>query len=111
MSQVAVKGRRLRLGILRPGREYVRLRPWQPAEDKLLGTASDRELARRLGRSLSSVRQRMTQLGVQSPLRHWTAADDALLGKMLDEAVARRLGRTVRAVSTRRQRLGIPAGG
>ena len=111
ISRLAVKRRRLRLGILRPGREYVRLRPWQPAADALLGTASDSDLARRLGRGISCVRQRRIQLGLQSPCRHWTAEDDALLGKRLDKAVAQRLGRTVRGVATRRQRLGIPAGG
>ena len=71
ISPLAVKARRLRLGMLRPGREYVRLRPWQPAEDALLGTASDSELARRLGRGISSVRQRRIQLGLQSPCHHW----------------------------------------
>ena len=110
ISRLAVKRHRLRIGILRPGREYVRLRPWRPAEDALLGTDSDSELARRLGRGISSVRQRRTQLGLQSPCRHWTAETDTLLGKIPDKAVAQRLGRTVRAVATRRQRLGIPAG-
>ena len=48
ISRLAVQHRRLRLGISRPGRDYVRLRPWQPGEDALLGTASDSEVARRL---------------------------------------------------------------
>ena len=57
-SPLAIKQRRLRLGVSRPNQEYVRPNPWQPQEDALLGTASDRELARRLGRSISSVRRR-----------------------------------------------------
>ncbi|MCX6916698.1 MAG: hypothetical protein NT167_27250 [Verrucomicrobia bacterium] len=77
----------------------------------MLGTASDRELAGRLGRSISSVRLRRIHLGRETPCRHWTPEADALLGKMPDQAVARRLGRTVPAVSTRRKRLGIPAAG
>ena len=111
LSRLAVQRRRLRLGIMRPGRDYVRLRPWEPGEDALLGTASDSEVARRLWRGIFSVRQRRKQLGLQSHFHHWTAEDDALLGKLADKAVAQRLGRTVRAVATRRQRLGIPAGG
>jgi hypothetical protein len=109
ISRLAVKHRRRRLGIGRPGKQYVRPSPWRPEEDALLGTASDRELARRLGRTISSVRQRRIQLGRQTPCHHWTPEADALLGKMPDQAAAQRLGRTVVAVTTRRRRLGIPA--
>ena len=77
----------------------------------MLGTASDRELAHRLGRSISSVRLRRIELGRQTPFHHWTPETDALLGKMPDEAAAKRLGRKVSAVIARRRRLGILAGG
>ena len=111
ISRLAVKHRRLRLGVSRPGQEYVRPLPWKPAEDALLGTVSDRELAHRLGRSISSVRLRRIELGRQTPFHHWTPEADALLGKMPDQAAAKRLGRKVSAVIARRQRLGILAGG
>jgi hypothetical protein len=111
ISRMAVKHRRIRLG-LPPlsGRRVSAPRPWRPAEDALLqGTASDRALASRLGRPISSVRRRRAQLGLQSPCHHWTRKEDALLGKMSDQALAQRLGRTVKGVFARRRRLRIPA--
>ena len=111
ISRMAVKHRRLRLGLppLR-GRKWTAPPPWRPGEDALLlGTASDRALASRLGRTISTVRRRRAQLGLQSPCHHWTPEEDALLGTMSDQALARRLGRRVKGVVARRRRLRIPA--
>jgi len=41
---------------------------WKPRELRLLGTVSDRELARRLGRSLDSVQLKRSRLGI-APLK------------------------------------------
>ena len=107
---MAVKHRRVRLGLPPRGRKkFTAPAPWLPNEDALLGTASDLELARKLGRPIYNVRRRRIQLGLQSPFRHWDPRADALLGKMPDQAAARRLGRTVASVATRRKRLGIAA--
>ena len=71
ISPLTVKHRRLRLGISPPGRKHFRLDPWQPREDALLGTASDRELARRLGHGMERVqhskRHSNVILGCSSP--------------------------------------------
>ncbi len=39
-------------------------RPWTPREDRLLGTLSDRRLAKKLGRTVKSVEQRRSRLGI-----------------------------------------------
>jgi hypothetical protein len=76
-----------------------------------LGTASDREIAERLGRSVGSVLKRRLRLKI--PNRHcqvvrWTGKERGLLGKKPDAQVARMLGRSVTAVLQRRVRLHIP---
>ena len=75
----------------------------------MLGKASDAQVARRLGRSVTSVKARRLRLGIASSRHCWTLGQDALLGKFPDETLARRLGCTVKAVQARRERLGIPA--
>jgi hypothetical protein len=40
--------------------------PWQPHEDALLGTESDRKIAQKLGRTSVSVNNRRIKLGIQS---------------------------------------------
>lgn len=60
--------------------------PWSPAEDSLLGTAPDSEIAARLGRSRGSVAARRHKLGIKSPARagrppgHHTPWNPALRG-------------------------------
>jgi len=112
VSPMAVRHRRSRLGILRPGAlETSRPSPWQPEEDARLGTSWDAEVARQLGRSVFCVKSRRERLGIPSVLHRWTPQADALLGPMPDQQVARRLGITLKAVARRRERLGIPVGG
>ena len=112
ISRLAVHHRRCRLGISAPGgRPYHRQRPWQPREDALLGTASDVEIARRLGRTVANVSHRRHRLGIPSHGHRWTPEADALLGRMPDQKLGRRLGCTAKAVARRRERLGIPASG
>jgi hypothetical protein len=71
----------------------------------LLGTLIDKDLARRLGRPIQSVRQRRNSLGIApftlQPMP-WTNADDRLLGTMPDAELAARLGRSKMAVELRR---------
>jgi hypothetical protein len=87
-----------------------RHRMWQPAEDQMLGTASDEELAVRLRRSPGAVRSRRRALGIdlQAPRNPmWTRTEEKLLGTASDAEVARLLGRGERGVQIRRQALGI----
>src|ERR1035437_8790814 len=42
----------------------VERRPWTPKEDRLLGTASDEELAKKLGRSHTTIGNRRRTLGI-----------------------------------------------
>ena len=75
----------------------------------MLGKATDAQVARRLGRSATSVKARRLRLGIAASRHRWTPGQDVLLGKYPDKTLARRLGCTVKAVQARRERLGIPA--
>lgn len=85
------------------------LRRWTAAEDKLLGTVPDAELARRLERSEISVMRRRLRMGIFVPGRTklWTSEDDALVGTMPDGELARKINRTLQAVKVRRQQKGL----
>lgn len=102
-----VKNKRVQLGIriFQP-----KWRPWQPEEDKLLGTASDGAIGLRLGRDRGVVQKRRRELGIpphgDSP---WTPKETAWLGTASDEEIARRLRRTATSVKNLRHRLRIPA--
>jgi hypothetical protein len=107
-----VENRRFRLDVPVPklGWSY-----FTPEEDALLGTATDAEIAKRIGRHPSSVQARRLKLGLRhgSPRkkrkkRPWTPEEDALLGTASDTEIAVRLGRHVAVVCIRRQKMGIP---
>jgi hypothetical protein len=92
-----------------------RYRRWRPTEDKLLASASDVEIGRRLGRTKASVKQRRKTLQIAAhrprvnriPPRRWTDAEDRVLGTASDREVARLFGRTTSSVLGRRRGLGI----
>ena len=81
---------------------------WKPEEDKLLGTAPDAEIARRLGRSESSVSGRRLLLRIKfpNPRRPWPSEDLALLGTMSDAVLAKRFNRPESVVRSKRLQLG-----
>ncbi len=84
---------------------------WAADEERLLGTVSDQDLARRLGRSLRAISLRRRKLRIpkfHSQRRPWTQAEDALLGTMSDRKFARKFKRGVRSVIVRRCGKGIP---
>ena len=66
----------------------------------------DQELARRLGRTLFSVRSKRLLSG-HSRYHWWTEVEQKLLGKLPDDKVARRTGHSERGVQIKRQRCGI----
>jgi hypothetical protein len=80
---------------------------WSDAEDQLLGTKSDRALARKLGRSVAAVKGRRHHKRIRF-LKPWRPEDDKILGTRPDSQIARLLGRPAYTVGWRRRKLGIP---
>jgi len=86
-------------------------RAWTQKEEALLGTKSDREVARQIQRSLMAVRLRRNLLGIPAcnPLnRAWTAEEYRQLGTMADRLLAKKLKRSPQAVTGRRELLHVP---
>jgi len=86
---------------------------WTPEDDKLLGTDSDEVIARKLGRSWSTVRRRRAFLKIPCSKKRripklWTPQEDKLLGTETDKAIGRKLRCSGSTVSRRRALLGIP---
>ena len=111
ISEATVRYRRNQLRISLPGRlrKVTPPKPWRAEEIAMLGKASDAQVARRLGRSVTSVKTKRLRLGLASSRHRWRLGQEVLLGKFPDQTLARRLGCTVKAVQARRERLGIPA--
>jgi hypothetical protein len=80
---------------------------WKTQEVRLLGTASDEDVARKLGRSLNSVKVKRVRLGIAAVPKQWiTPQEIALLGTMPDAELAVKLGRTVKSIEYWRTKLG-----
>jgi hypothetical protein len=88
----------LHIPALRPNK----FKKWIRAEEKLLGTAEDKVIAARLGRTWQSVVQHRRILGIPPRPRifpnAWTTKQDALFGQLPDREIATRLNRSVSAV-------------
>ena len=71
ISEGTVRRRRNQLHISLPGqlRKVSPRRPWPAEEDAMLGKATDAQVARRLGRSVMSVKTRRVRLGIASSRR------------------------------------------
>lgn len=107
-TRYAVQLKRHALGI---GQCWERARQWTPAEEALLGTMRDPEVAKQLNRSVSCVRTRRldkTKVRFIHTPQRWTAAQLRLLGKLPDVEVARRTKRFLASVRNKRIQLGIP---
>ncbi len=93
----------------RKGRLLRVPRNWQKWELALIGTAPDNAVARKIGRSVVSVRKKRYSLGLPCvPLvKPWTPAEIALLGKLPDKEIARRVGKRYSTVQLKRTQLGI----
>ena len=91
--------------------------PWTAAEEQLLGTMKDKDVAVRTGRTVAAVSGHRFALGVpafvqRSPrIGHfkWTPAKNRLLGTIPDGKLAAKLGCTLNMVLNQRRRLGIKA--
>jgi hypothetical protein len=82
---------------------------WTAKEIAQLGTASDEELGKRIGRSRQACAQKRFALGIPSPEWAWKDEEIALLCTDTDEKVGERIGRTVTACAAHRQMLRIPS--
>ncbi len=85
-------------------------RAWTPEDDAKLGTDIDRNIAKRLGRSVRSIESRRRVLGVAPYIPHdreWTADEIAMLGTTSDAALADHLGCSRLTVYRQRERHGI----
>ena len=86
-------------------------RHWTAAEDSLLGTMPDSELAKKLGCGESAVfrRRRLLKISPRSPgpakVANWGTTELAMLGRYTDEEVARITGRTLAEVQAKRREL------
>ncbi len=85
---------------------------WTYEMDALLGTITDKAIARRFGIGRLAVNWRRRKLGIRA-LGHrvnteWTDEMDALLGTLIDREVADKLGISGATVCRRRGELGIP---
>jgi hypothetical protein len=78
----------------------------------LLGTASDAEVAERLGRPMNSVRLKRRSLRIPpcptEQYRLWRPEEIRLLGTAPDPEIAERLDRSQQAIRGKRRKLGIP---
>lgn len=111
---------RVRLPGALPGTSSGPLRhgtPWTTEQDdvllRLYGKVRTRDLARRLGRSHSSVKDRAARLGLQlsAPKHRWSPEEDevlsALYGSVPTTDIAARLGRRRKSVYDRAYQLGL----
>lgn len=86
---------------------------WTPERDALIGTVSDRQLAREWGLSQSTVWERRRKLHIPSRSQSysrikWTAEQESLLGTQLDRVLAEQWGLSTATVHQHRMALGIP---
>ena len=84
-------------------------RPWTDEEISLIGTASDYEVGRKLGRPQSCIHAKRLRLGIPSFIVRWSKAELALLGADTDKNIARLLDRTEHAVKNQRKKFKIAA--
>jgi len=82
-------------------------RKWTAEEEAMLGTMTDKQLARRLRRSLDGIKSHRWRLGTPGyrRARKWTKREDALLGPTPDEEAAKRVGCTPWQATKRRRQL------
>jgi len=85
-------------------------RAWSAAEESLVGTRPDREVARLLKRSVVAVaaRRKLKAIPYQNPAFHgWSTQELALLGQLPDDEVVARTGHPLKSVQIKRQALGM----
>ena len=84
-----------------------RRRKWTDEETALLGTDTDRKIAKILRLPIKVVTQERVRLGISCLAQRWKEHEIALLGTAPDSELARRLGKSPSAVRSKREQLGI----
>ena len=84
-------------------------RKWKEEELALVGTGSDRAVAKALGLPINLVTQKRRCLGILLLAQRWKEHEIALLGTAPDSQLARMLGKSASAIQRKREKLGIPA--
>lgn len=108
MAKKSIRWRKRKVGNYACGMAKFR---WTAADDALLGTATDAEVAKRIGITMLSVFKRRQKLGIpphqrQTLSKSWGLAELGLLGQYPDEQVAELLKRPVDAVRRKRIQIG-----
>jgi hypothetical protein len=104
-----VRKRRISLGVR--FREYAPAgQRWTTAEELVVGTDTDRAIARKLNRTSYSVIRKRWALGIPGfdRCKPWTEAEERLVRTLPARTAARRLRRTLKAVRHKRAQLGLP---
>ena len=84
-------------------------RKWTEEELALIGTDSDKAVAKALGLPVNVVQYKRETLGISLLAQRWKKEEIALLGTAPDSQLARTLGKSSSAVQRKREKLGIPA--
>jgi hypothetical protein len=84
-------------------------RTWTKEELALVGTDSDKVVAKALGLPVSVVKYKRDSLGISLLAQRWNKEQIALLGTAPDSKLARKLGKSSSAIQRKREKLGIPA--
>jgi hypothetical protein len=89
-------------------------RPWTEDEIRLLGTKSDFEVGRMVGRPGKAVWAKRQALGIAAPpplVRHWTEEEDQVVLSKPSAEAAQLLTRTKAAIAIRRRKLRCASSG
>jgi hypothetical protein len=86
-------------------------RKWTEEEIALLGTDTDRTIARILGLPINVITNKRARLGITCLGQRWKDHEIALLGTAPDSQLVRKLGKSSSAIHRKREKLGIPAFG
>ena len=84
-------------------------RKWTEEELALIGTDSDKAVAKALGLPVNVVKHKRESLGISLLAQRWNEEQIALLGTAPDSQLARTLGKSTSAIQRKREKLGIPA--
>jgi hypothetical protein len=83
-------------------------RRWTDEEIALLGTDTDRAIAKLLGLPINVVKSKRERLGISRLSQRWKEHEIRLLGTAPDSELARKLGKSSSAIWRKREQLGIP---
>jgi hypothetical protein len=83
-------------------------REWSEEEVALIGTGSDKTVAKELGLAVAVVKHKRERLGISLLALRWKDHEIPLLGTAPDSQLAKTLGKSISVVKRKREQLGIP---